>query len=274
MNANYYAVIPAQVRYDNTIPPGARLLYGEIAALANKNGYCFAQNSYFAECYQITVKTVKLWLSALEEKGYIKRVVVRDEKTNEATERRIFLMHIEFNMPTSEEKGFDLGKKSSRGQEKKVPYNNTFNNTFNNKKDIYSSPAEKCADCEGEKPVETQENEDGVGKSLNNNDVKEIVDYLNAQAEVNYKTSTPKTRELIKTRLREGFTVDDFKAVIDKKCADWKNDKSMNKFLRPVTLFGTKFECYLNQKGTEFKHKDFYEEMYERYGDNLDRWDL
>ncbi len=274
MNANYYAVIPAQVRYDNTIPPGARLLYGEIAALANKNGYCFAQNSYFAECYQITIKTVKAWLSALEEKKYIKRVVARDEETNEVTERRIYLLPIENNITTSIQKSNDLDTEKFLGREEKVPYNNTFNNTFNNKKHIYSSPSQKCDDHEGEKLVKIQENKEGVGKSSNAEDIKEVVDYLNAQAEVNYKPSTPKTKELIKARLREGFTINDFKAVIDKKCADWKNDENMSKFLRPVTLFGTKFECYLNQKGTDFKYKDFYEEMYERYGDDLDRWDL
>lgn len=76
----------------------------------------------------------------------------------------------------------------------------------------------------------------------------EIISYLNEKAGTRYKASTEKTKKLIHARLTEGFTLDDFKAVIDKKCAAWLNDEKMNKFLRPETLFGTKFEGYLNEK--------------------------
>lgn len=76
---------------------------------------------------------------------------------------------------------------------------------------------------------------------------KEIIDYLNFKTNSNYKSSTNKTKELIRARIREGFTLEDFKKVIDKKTSEWLNDKEMNQYLRPVTLFGTKFESYLNQ---------------------------
>ena len=77
---------------------------------------------------------------------------------------------------------------------------------------------------------------------------KEITDYLNKKAETNYRHTGKKTQTLIKTRYSEGFNLDDFKKVIDIKVNEWLNDKSMNKYLRPETLFGTKFESYLNQK--------------------------
>ena len=76
----------------------------------------------------------------------------------------------------------------------------------------------------------------------------EIVDYLNAKAGTRYKASTASTRKLIKARLKEGFTLEDFKTVIDKKCNEWLNDSKMEQYLRPETLFGTKFEGYLNAK--------------------------
>ena len=76
----------------------------------------------------------------------------------------------------------------------------------------------------------------------------EIVDYLNAKAGTRYKASTANTRKLIKARLNEGFTLEDFKTVIDKKCAEWLTDSKMEQYLRPETLFGTKFEGYLNAK--------------------------
>ena len=77
-----------------------------------------------------------------------------------------------------------------------------------------------------------------------------IVSYLNEKAGTKYRASTEKTRKAIHARLSEGFTVDDFKIVIDKKCADWIGDEKMEKYLRPETLFGTKFESYLNAKTT------------------------
>ena len=75
-----------------------------------------------------------------------------------------------------------------------------------------------------------------------------IISHLNKTAGTNYKPTTAKTKSAIKARLAEGFKVDDFKTVIDKKCAEWIGDEKMEKYLRPETLFGTKFEGYLNAK--------------------------
>lgn len=78
-------------------------------------------------------------------------------------------------------------------------------------------------------------------------DVSEIVDYLNLKTNTSYKANSDKTRTLIKARMNEGFTVDDFKTVIDKKVLLWGKDINMQQYLRPITLFGTKFESYLNE---------------------------
>lgn len=79
---------------------------------------------------------------------------------------------------------------------------------------------------------------------------EEIVDHLNRRAGTHYRSTTANTRKLIKARLKEGYTVDEIKTVIDKKCADWLNNPKMAEFLRPDTLFGNKFEGYLNAKVT------------------------
>lgn len=76
---------------------------------------------------------------------------------------------------------------------------------------------------------------------------EDIINYLNSKAKTNYKSSTNKTKELIKARINEGFTLDDFKKVIDKKCNEWIGSE-MEKYLRPETLFSNKFESYLNQR--------------------------
>lgn len=77
---------------------------------------------------------------------------------------------------------------------------------------------------------------------------EEVVNHLNLRAGTKYKPTTANTRKLINARLKEGFTVDDMKLVIDKKCADWLNNPKMAEFLRPDTLFGNKFEGYLNAR--------------------------
>lgn len=84
---------------------------------------------------------------------------------------------------------------------------------------------------------------------------KTIIDYLNFKTKKNYKY-TPNNLSKIKARLKENFTLDDFKEVIDKKCMDWLNDKEMNKYLRPETLFGNKFESYLQQDVKQITTKD------------------
>ena len=67
----YWAVIPADVRYDERIPPNAKLLYGEISALCNREGYCWAKNEYFAQLFGWSVKSVTRLVSALRDGGYI-----------------------------------------------------------------------------------------------------------------------------------------------------------------------------------------------------------
>lgn len=83
-----------------------------------------------------------------------------------------------------------------------------------------------------------------------------IVEYLNEKAGTKFKHTTAKTKTAIHARLAEGFTVDDFKTVIDKKCAEWMGDPQFEKYLRPETLFGTKFEGYLNAKTTGRKESN------------------
>jgi len=95
------------------------------------------------------------------------------------------------------------------------------------------------------KPAITNNNDNNNNKE--NNVIKEIVSYLNLKTEKNFKDNSKKTISLIKTRLDEKFTLEDFKKVIDKKVTDWKNDFKMDKYLRPETLFSPKFESYLNE---------------------------
>ena len=68
---NYYAIIPAPVRYDNELRPNEKLLYGEITALCGASGYCWSTNQYFADLYGVTVRMVREWISHLRDRGYV-----------------------------------------------------------------------------------------------------------------------------------------------------------------------------------------------------------
>ena len=110
---NYYAIIPAKVRY-SSLKPNAKLLYGEITALSNKLGYCYASNNYFAELYGVSKNTVSRWLSDLKKLGFITIEIQRNEK-KEIIKRII---------------GID--KKVVSSNDKIVKENNTSNNTTSN----------------------------------------------------------------------------------------------------------------------------------------------
>jgi len=82
-------------------------------------------------------------------------------------------------------------------------------------------------------------------------DYEEIINDLNFKAGTDFRATTKKTKDAINARINEGFTVEDFLIVHTKKVKDWKNNKEYVKFLRPITLYGNKFEGYLNQQEPE-----------------------
>lgn len=216
---NYYAIIPANVRYDNDLIQGAKLLYGEITALSNQKGFCWANDMYFANLYKVSKKTIQTWLKSLEDKGYITREVIYKEGSNEIVTRYIRLCAY----PTNE--------KVHTPMHEKVRDNNTsINTTVNNTNNI--------------KILSRSKEQDYIP-------FKEIVDYLNLKTNKKFRATSADTKKLIKARWHEGYKLDDFKRVIDNKCFSWERDSEMSKYLRPKTLFGTKFESYLNENQIE-----------------------
>lgn len=116
---NYYAIIPATVRYNNNLKPAEKLLYGEITALTNVKGYYYAQNRYFANLYNVTSHTVSQWISHLEKLDYIKVELIRDNK-KEIKERRIFINDV----PYVQKNTYPYISKSTYPIDEKVQKNN------------------------------------------------------------------------------------------------------------------------------------------------------
>ncbi len=127
---SYYAVIPATVRYDNSVVPGAKLLYGEITALCNEKGYCWATNDYFSRLYSVSKRTISTWIKSLCDAGYISAEFVLD---NESKKVKVRCLKVEANFDTH------LMKTSIPSRSKlREPHEENFaeNNTINN---IYTS---------------------------------------------------------------------------------------------------------------------------------------
>ena len=118
----YYAIIPADVRYDKDLPSNAKLLYGEITALCNERGYCWASNEYFAGLYEVSSRSITRWFGALEDKRYIRVELIR--KGENVVESRLI---------TIGDKNVQSCRQNCLGGiDKNVQYNNTINNTINN----------------------------------------------------------------------------------------------------------------------------------------------
>ncbi len=89
---NYFAIIPANVRYDKNLRDKAKLLYGEITALCNKEGFCWAKNEYFADLYDVTKTTVSTLIKNLIDNGYIKSKLIYKEGTKEILNRYLSIV--------------------------------------------------------------------------------------------------------------------------------------------------------------------------------------
>lgn len=154
--------------------------------------------------------TVYRNLKVLAEKGIIEYIKHKGMDLIRLTEKGKSWNFIENN---SEKNPSKFGKKSENNSEKNPTYKDTNIQKDINNKNIYS----------------------------------EVVDYLNQKAGTKYKSNSKNTTKHIKARINDGYTLEDFKSVIDKKCSEWLNT-DMEKYLCPDTLFGSKFEKYLNQK--------------------------
>ena len=88
---NYYAILPAEVRYSKALTPNAKLLYAEITALCNMNGKCTASTQYFCRLYEVSRGAVQNWLKMLDDNGYINRTVIYKQGTKEILHRYINL---------------------------------------------------------------------------------------------------------------------------------------------------------------------------------------
>jgi len=169
----------------------------------------------------LTEKVIYLDLKKMMDAGYIE-LIKKKSKGNAPIYRLIKYVEI-------------TGKLKVSQQEVKGKLKSSISNGYN---DMAGSNKEVIGELKGSTIKEKEKEKEIYSR---------IITRLNELTNKNYKTTTKKTIACIEVRLNEGFTENDFYKVIEIKCKEWKNTE-MDMYLRPETLFGNKFEGYLNQE--------------------------
>lgn len=196
-NKSYFAIIPANVRYDKELPMGARLLYGEFTALSNQKGYCYASNSYFAELYDVTPQAISKWINTMANKGYIKleygynkygikerriyiQVTVPPKKDKDEKEEKEETKDSK-KVSTQVDEGINIGLNGIniglRGYQHRIKQNNTDNNKFNNTPN--NTPSEDSSlhsESSCEEPNDTDKKETQTDTLITKNKMSEQSD--------------------------------------------------------------------------------------------------
>ena len=187
---SYYAVIPANVRYDKNLTPNAKLLYGEITALCNEKGYCWAENKYFADLYGVSLKSISVWINSLVDNGYIQSEIIYKENSKEIYARQLTIAIPPYgrNLPYPQ-------KKSSIPMEENFKDNNTNEYIYNKE--------ERKVDSETETPY-----------AENPNTEKPHAEKPHAENPLQLNTNIPNTKQS-NTNKKER-KADSFDAILDK----------------------------------------------------------
>ena len=196
-----------------------KLIYMLLARYADKEGKCFPSQDKLCKITGIKdYRTIVKYLKQLEEKGLI------EIKKNNGKVNVYYLKNVS-TPPTK-----NVGTKNATANFVEEPPT----------KNVGTPPTNFAG-------ITIHNKKDTINNTQYIKEIEEVVIHLNEKAGTKYKYNSKNTTKHIQARIREGYTLEDFKIVIDKKCSEWLNT-DMEKYLCPETLFGSKFEKYLNQK--------------------------
>lgn len=232
------------------------------AGKANSNGFIMLTENIpmneeeMATIFNRPINTVRLALQTFKRYGMI-------EVEDEAIRIKNWETHQNIDGMDRIKEQNRLRKQRQRERQKQLQIGHVMS------RDSHATDIEKELDIERDKEREEKDTYKKPGKPADISlPYQSIVQYLNQMAGTNYRHTTKKTQQLIKARFQEGFTEDNFKTVIDKKVREWVQDPRFSKYLRPETLFGTKFESYLNEKAGG-RNENFSEQSTKKYSDGV-----
>lgn len=259
---SYYAILPANVRYDKNITPNAKLLYAEITALCNDKGYCWAGNAYFAELYGVSKTSISNWISNLQKNGYIDVRLIYKENSKEIQCRHISIANnipIQNNLDT-------YSKNLVGGIQKNFTDNTKIINTKKDEiisKDIITQKQKSLVPKETKKAKKTKDivtMRNMINAFTENESIREkLLEYFNMRVQ---KGLQPNQWKIILDDLRD-YAGESAKVAIDKIngsiaggymqiIAPWEKDKK-NNFAKPKfdNTAGRKAEAVVNMSKEE-----------------------
>lgn len=214
-----YGIIPKKVMKDKDLSIESKAIYAFMASYSGSGNTSFPSVDLITDMLGITRQRFNKHRKHLEDKGYI--TIHRKRLPDGSLGSNVYTLEV---IPTLRYPTMDKPTMDKPTMDNVTTINNTLiNNTNNNN------------------------TENILSSTSTVHPYKEIIEHLNDKSNKQYKHTTNKTQTLIKARFNEGFELEDFKSVIDTKSKEWMNTE-MEKFIRPETLFGTKFESYLNQQ--------------------------
>lgn len=231
-----FLMIPVGIARDKDllIKPKSIILMGEVLSMLNVTGEFFMSNSELAKRLNVTPRSVKDYLILLEKKGLIKRISVYADKDKKIIVGRKITA------------GDTLGKYISLGWGNTLPEGGETDFTRVGK---HISP--KYNNIKEQNNRTNNINKGSAKKAEPDNiPYQEILDYLNSKTKAHYKASSAVNQRLIRARFKDGYTLQDFKTVIDNKAFEWQHT-DMWKYMRPSTLFGSHFDDYLNENNLQ-----------------------
>ena len=203
---------------------------------------------YFIALDEMTLDEIEIWKLLCRYSNYetdvagytINQLVINSDKRLNLTTQKVRTILKKF-----EKEGYiqflTSGSKGKESTLKLTIKQQLFNNNTTNKN-------EELQQVEDIKQQQSNNNVTTLSKKKekDNNIYSLVIDYLNSKANTKFRASTKNTQSYINARVREGYKLEDFIIVIDTKCDDWLGT-NWERYLRPATLFGTKFENYLNE---------------------------
>ena len=229
-----YGLIPRRVMRDEHLSTTAKCIYCYLASFAGNTGKSFPSTSLMAKELNISNDTLFKYLKELKTKNVI--TIKKEKSLDSKFTKNIYYLHNKVNEETpypksSDTTSSDTTSSDTRNQDTNSNNLNSNNLNSNNNKEYSSAKANPQIPF------------------------KEIVEYLNEKTEKNYSYKAKGNRTLIRARWNENYTLKDFKKVIDIKTEQWKDDPKMKQYLRPSTLFNSKFDNYLNEEMKEDANK-------------------
>lgn len=246
-----YGLVPRRVMRDDSLSVTAKAVYAYLASFAGNTGRSFPSTGLMAKELNLNKNTLFKYLNELKEKEVI--TVERERGESNKFGKNVYYLHNEVNnkaenSPCPNSSDMETSYMETPDMETSYMKNYDTNSNNLNSNNLNSNKVNsKASPTKVEPPIP----------------YKEIIDYLNAKAKRQFRNVYGNQKH-IKARWNEGYRLDDFKRVIDTKVNDWKKEKKMHRFIRPETLFGPKFDSYLNEGGVMSETKRTQEEIREK----------